>query len=320
MNMFVAIIALSLSGSFLCSITEAALYSIPYSRIETLRRFRAPGGRILAFLSQNLDAPIAVILAMNTIFNVMGGVWAGALVVIHCGDKWLMPFSLAFTAAVLLFSEIVPKSLGVRYADLLAPRMARPLQAMVWVLWPYVKVTGMLTGLLGKSTRIAPPTEEDIISTALLGVAGGKILPQEARWVRNALRLNDVKTRDIMTPYSRIRRVPDKLTLSMTKVDAGHWRFSRILVCKDSAPDTILGVVYRHTVFSAMLKDRPDTTMAELMRPIHFVGDDMPADELLNLFIRRKAQIACVRDHTGRLAGVVTLEDVLVNIIEFRGH
>ena len=157
--------------------------------------------------------------------------------------------------------------------------------------------------------------------------------------MRNALRRNDVKTRGIMTPYSRVRRVPDKLTLSMTKVDAGHWRFSRILVCKDDAPDTILGVVYRHTVFSAMLKGGPpaldllgsggpvrepqgshDTTMAELMRPIDFVGDDMPADELLDLFIRHKAQIACVRDSAGRLAGVVTLEDVLGNIIEFREH
>jgi CBS domain containing-hemolysin-like protein len=262
-----------------------------------------------------VNQPIAAILAMNTVFNAMGGVLAGALVELYYGDQWLVPFSLAFTAAVLLLSEITPKSLGVRFADRLAPRLARPLQLMVWALWPYVRVAEAVTGLFGESARISPPTEEDIVSTALLSMVGGKILPQEAHWLRNALRLNDVRTRDIMTPYSKIRRVPDRLPLSTTKVDAAHWRFKRMLVCKDEAPDTIVGVVYRHTVFRAMMEGRPETTMAQLMRPVPFVKDDMPANELLNLFLRQKTQIAVVQDAKGKLAGVVTLEDVLEDMI-----
>ncbi|MFH1723072.1 MAG: CNNM domain-containing protein [Elusimicrobiota bacterium] len=315
MTLVAIIVGVSLGGSFFCSLMEAALYSVPLSRIETLRRLRRPGGERLAVLRQNVNQPIAAILAMNTVFNAMGGVLAGALVQLRYGDHWLMPFSLVFTAAILVFSEITPKSLGVRFADRVAPRIARPLQFLVWALWPYVWVAEGLTRLFGESARISAPTEEDIVSAVLLSLAGGKILPQEARWLRNALRLNDIKTRDIMTPYSKIRRVPEKMPLSMTKVEAAHWRFKRILVCKSDSPDTIVGVVYRHTVFRAIMDRKPDATMADLMRPVRFVRDDLPITDLLNLFLRYKTQIAAVEDGRARLVGVVTLEDVLEDMI-----
>ena len=315
MTVIIAIVILSLAGSFLCSISEAALYSIPYGRIETLRRLKAAGGARRALLRQNVEEPIAAILAMNTIFNVMGGVWAGALVQSHYGETWMIPFSLGFTAAVLILSEVTPKSLGVRFADTLAPRLAWPLQILVWSLWPYVKFARALMKIFGRSARISYPTEEDLISTAMLSERGGKILPQEARLIKNVLRLNEVRVRDIMTPHSKIRRVSDRLPLSMTKVDAGHWRYKRIPVCKDGAPDNIVGVVNRRTVFSAMLRGKPETTMAELMKPIQCVREDLPAHELLNLFIGRKTQIACVQNAQGKLVGLVSLEDVLEDML-----
>ncbi|MFH2203485.1 MAG: CNNM domain-containing protein [Elusimicrobiota bacterium] len=315
MNLITLIVLGSLAGSFLCSLTEAAFYSIPLGRIETLRRLGSPGGQTLAHLRQNIDQPIAAILALNTIFNAMGGVLAGALVEIQYGHYWLMPFSLGYTAAVLFCSEITPKSLGVRFADTLAPKLAMPLQIAVWCLWPYIRVAEAVSGFFGKSGRIASPTEEDLVSTALLSMEGGKILPQEAKWLRNALRLNDIKTRDIMTPYSKIRRLPEKMTLAMTKVEAAHWRYKRILICMSSAPDAIIGVVYRQTIFKALMELDHSTTMVELMRPVRFVRDDMPINELLELFLRHSTQIGVVLSSDGELVGVVTLEDVLEDMI-----
>ncbi len=315
MDLIVMIITGSLIGSFLCSLTEAALYSIPLGRIETLRRGGHPNGRRLALLRQNVDQPIAAILAMNTVCNTMGGVWAGALIEARYGDHWVMTFSLIFTVVVLLFSEIVPKTIGVRFADRLAPRLALPLDAAIWLLWPYVRVAEKVAGLFGKSGRIAYPTEEDLVSAATLSMAGGKILPQEAKWLRNALRLNDIQTKDIMTPVTDIRRVPERMTLDMTTVDAAHWRYKRVLVCMDKYPDSIIGVVYRQTVLRAMMGDNKKTTMADLMRPVRSVREDLPINELLNLFLRLKTQIAVVLTRTGALAGVVTLEDVLEDMI-----
>lgn len=315
MELIALIIGVSLAGSFLCSLTEAALYSIPLGRIETLRRLGEPSGARLAQLRQNVNQPIAVILAINTICNIMGGVWAGALVEINYGHQWLMPFSLGFTAAVLLFSEITPKCLGVRFAETLAPRIAASLQFTVWLLGPYVRFAERFTAMFGGSGRIASPTEEDLVSTAILSMAGGKILKDEVKWLRNALRLNDIKIRDIMTPYDKIRRIPDKTTLAETQVDAKHWRYKRILVCMSTAPDAIIGVVFRHTVFRAKMDMSPDTTMHDLMRPVRFVREDMPINELLNLFLRHKTQIAVALSADGELVGVVTLEDVLEDMI-----
>jgi len=315
MELIVLIVAVSVAGSFLCSLSEAALYSIPLGRIETLRRHGSAGGQRLAALRQNVDRPIAAILALNTIFNAMGGVWAGALVEARYGHEALMPFSLAYVTAILILSEITPKSLGVRFANSLAPVIALPLQVAVWALHPYILVAEAVSGLFGKSGRFASPTEEDLVSAALLSLAGGTILPQEAKWLRNALRLNDITTGEIMTPSSKIRRIPEKLTLGMTKVDAAHWRFKRILVCMNAAPDAIIGVVYRQKVFRAKMEMPPETTMIDLMQPVRFIREDLPVNELLNVFLRNKTQIAVVLSKGGNLAGVVTLEDVLEDMI-----
>ena len=103
---------------------EAAIYSIPRSRIESLRREGNPDGIRLARLRDKIDEPIAAILTLNTAVNVLGASIAGSLVAIHYGDAWLGIFSGGFTVGVLIFSEIIPKSLGVTYAGTLAPRLS----------------------------------------------------------------------------------------------------------------------------------------------------------------------------------------------------
>ncbi len=177
MVLIFTIVALSLVGSFFCSISEASLYSVSHARIETLRRHGLPGGKILSRLRSSIEEPIAAILILNTVFNTMGAVWAGALVDELFGLRWMMTFSAAFTVAMLLFSEIVPKSLGVVFSDRLAPRLARPLQALIWTLWPLVRLCTAIARLFGRKASLAHITEEDVISTAELSRKSGHILP-----------------------------------------------------------------------------------------------------------------------------------------------
>ncbi|MCI0697074.1 hemolysin family protein [candidate division KSB1 bacterium] len=311
----VVITAVSLVGSFICSLMEAALYSIPRSRIETLQRAGHRGAARLAKLRARIDEPIAAILTLNTAANTLGAAWAGALVGKYYGNELLGIFSGTFTAAVLFFSEIIPKSLGVTYANTLAPRLAGSLQILIWLLWPFVKISVVLTRLWGKQSRLTYPTEEDIISLAQLSQSGGAIMPHEARWVANALRLNDMRVRAIMTPNSVVYRLPDVMPLSMTKIDADHWRFSRVPVCTDNDPNNIVGVVQRREVFAALLRDEEDKTIRNLMRVPDFVPEDMPAHELLSRFIASRRHLFCVKSANGEFAGVVTLEDVLEALI-----
>ncbi len=149
----------------------------------------------------------------------------------------------------------------------------------------------------------------------LLSEAGGKILKQEAGWIRNILRLNELKTKDIMTPYDKIKRIWASLPLSEVKADWDHWRYSRVLVAPEDEPDNILGLVLRRKVFAALVKRNPKTTMADLLLPIHFVSDEKPAHELVSYFVREKTQIAAVKNAAGKLVGVVTMEDVLEDMI-----
>ena len=176
MYFIIVITSISLIGSFLCSLMEAALYSMPRSRIESLKREGDPGGIRLSNLRDKIDEPIAAILTLNTAVNVMGAAWAGALVSSYYGDTWLGFFSAAFTFGVLFFSEIIPKSLGVTYANVLAPKLSSLIQLLVKVLMPFVKVSVFITRLWGSNSHLNMPTEEDIISLAKLSRHGGEIL------------------------------------------------------------------------------------------------------------------------------------------------
>jgi CBS domain containing-hemolysin-like protein len=311
----IVISSISLIGSFICSLMEAALYSIPHSRIESLKRDRDPDGIRLSKLREKIDEPIAAILTLNTAVNVMGSAWAGALVAGYYGDIWLGFFSAVFTAGVLFFSEIVPKSLGVTYANGLAPRLSILIQWLVSALWPFVRLSVFITRLWGKDSHLNYPTEEDIISLTHLSHDGGGILPEEAKLIANALRLNEVRVRDIMTPSSVVYSLEDKLTLGEIDIDSDHWHFSRIPVFTGEGKNNIVGVVHRRDVFLDLLKGNKDSTIHSLMNLPDFISEDEFCHELLNRFLVTRRHLFCVRNAGDEFVGVVTLEDVLEYLI-----
>ena len=314
--LLIGLVALtSLTVSFVCSLMEAALYSVSRSRIETLSRGGDRRGAVLARLRARIDEPIAAILILNTVANTIGAVWMGALVAAHFGNHVLGVFSGVFTACLLFFSEISPKSLGFRFAGQLAPALARPLQLLVWLLWPLVRLCVLVTHLWGKEAHISHATAEDIVSLAQLVEREGGIQPHEVQWVANALRLDTVTARDLMTPNSVVARVPVSLALRDTQINADHWRFSRLPVCRADNPDDIVGVVHRRKVFEALARDEFDRKIFDLMESAEFVPESTLAHHLLGLFLKKRRHLFCVRDTSAAFIGVVTLEDVLECLI-----
>lgn len=311
----VIIAGVSLITSFFCSLLEACLYSVSRSRIQSMVREGSRNARVLSRLRQSIEESIAAILVVNTVANTLGAAWAGALVQEWRGSTALSIFSGVFTAAVLFFAEIVPKSLGVRFADKVAPALAIPLQLMVWALWPIIKVCVLLTRMWGKNVRISHGTEEDIISLAQLIQQQGVIHPHEAHWVANALRLDDTTAYDLMTPSPVVARVPVTMALQNTQMNADHWRYSRLPVCEDEDPDQIVGVLRRRRVFNALARDEFDKTVGDLMESAEFVEGDTPAHLLLDQFLQKRRHLFCVRDKAGHFIGVVTLEDVLESLL-----
>lgn len=321
MTAIIVVTAIAALGSFFCSLMEAAFYSIPPSKIEELRRAGDRGAERLARLRRDVDRPIAAILTLNTFANSAGASFAGYLVGRAYGDFWVGVYAFAFTAIILYLSEIVPKTLGVTYAHSLAPRLALPISIFVRVFYiPFIWLAEFLTRVIRHGHEGSnAPSEQEILGMAEMGARSGTLLPDEARWAQNALLLDNVTARDLMTPRVVVYVLPADLPLSQVKAHSEHWTYSRLPVVKSSDPDHVEGIVYRRDVFDELVKKSPEEvegrTLRDLMHPARFVPDKIACNELLRTFIRERQHLMVVTNEFGGMEGVISLEDVLEFIL-----
>ncbi|MDF1800088.1 MAG: hemolysin family protein [Planctomycetota bacterium] len=312
MTPILVVASLTLFASFLCSLFEAALYTITPARIDVLRAEGAGSAKLLGRLRKNVEEPIAAILTVNTIAHTVGSAWCGAMVGELYGSKAVGVFAAIFTFLVLALTEIIPKSIGVRYAAALGPFMAWPLQVMIWAVYPVVWLAKKAMHALTGPATVDHPSEAEVITTADRAARGGLMRPEEQRWVENALRLDEVTAGDLRTPRTVVETLPEDTPVSSMRQLAATWQHSRVPITKGEDSDQILGLVHRREVSdAALLGSDGDLVLGDLLRPILYVPEAMPAHELLETFLVERAHMAAVTDEYGGFEGVVTLEDVL---------
>lgn len=309
------IVAISLVGSFFCSLFEAALYTITPTRIEALRRKGVWGAAKLSRLRQRVDEPIAAILTFNTITHTMGATWAGALVGETYGNVWVTWFSVAFTIAILFFTEIVPKTIGFVHAGTLGPLVAWPIQGMIWAVWPLAWLSLQVTERLSRGKKPHAPSEDEILVMADLALQAGKLLPEEQALVRNALRLDQVTARELMTPRTVVEWLHANTTLAELQSRAQAVIHSRLPLAEGDDFDTVTCIVHRRDIFDALARGEHDRRLNEFVRPVTFVPESTPGNLLLQQFMRKKQHLAMVVSEHGDLRGLVTLEDVLEHLL-----
>ncbi len=300
--------------SAFCSVIEAALYAVPLSHIEHLRRQGKRSGFLLFKLRANIERPISAVLTLNTIANTAGASIAGAAAIRVFGSESMGLFVAAFTAAILVFSEILPKTVGVAYAKTLMPLLAAPLNVMVHVFMPVI----WITGYLGRKVRPKHgllTTEEDITALVSLTRKSGVIQPYEEQTIRNILLLDKKTVKDIMTPRTVVFSLPAHFSVSDARTIKNFWHYSRIPVYDNDDPEDIVGIVMRRAVLETVADDRYDTRINEIMRPVRFVVETLTLDRLLIKFLESRIHLFVVLDEYGGLAGVVSLEDVLEEIL-----
>lgn len=312
MTTILIVAGLTLLASFLCSLLEATLYSLTPAQIAVLEAQGSSSAKKLSALRNRIEDPIAAILTINTIAHTVGSAWCGAMVGEHYGSQAVGIFAAIFTFLVLAVTEIIPKSLGVRYAGRLGPSIAWPLQIMIWSVYPVVWLARKAMHSLTGSEKPDHPSEEEVISTSNLAAKGGQMRAEEHRWVENALRLDRVTAGVLRTPRTVVESLPANTPVSEFISRASEWMHSRIPITDGESADKIIGLVHRREVADAALSS-PDSSMLlqDLQRPIEFVPEAMPAHELLDLFLKKKAHMVAVLDEYGGFEGVVTLEDVL---------
>ena len=308
------VVGLVVGTSAACSLFEAVLYSVPASRIEALDRAKRPSGRILKRMRQQVDRPIAAVLSLNTIANTGGGALAGALAAGAFGAARIWVFSLVFTLAILLFSEVLPKTVGVVYARALAPFVARPLAWLVTLFRPLILLTQLATRAFRSKSQEDRISDEELLTMVTLGLRSGDFQPHEARVIQNVLALERRTVSEVMTPRPVVFLLRAAATVreaaAMTELD----KHSRIPVYA-ADPEELVGVVHRVDILKAVAEDRFETTLEKMMRPINFVVAAAPLDQVLRTFLARRGHMLAVIDEFGGFAGIVTLEDVLEELI-----
>ncbi|MDZ7644632.1 MAG: hemolysin family protein [Woeseiaceae bacterium] len=316
MLLFVTAVAVVLVVSFLCSIFESVLLSINHAQIESLNERNKPAGRLLAGFKRNIDMPIAAILILNTAAHTVGASVAGASYSGVFSPQTLWIFTIVFTIAVLLFTEIIPKTLGVSYAGRLATPVARGIQSLILVLRPFVILSEKISGSLRGSRRQPVTSIEEIRLLAALGRNEGIVGPGMADIIVGATRLRQMRAVDVMLPRQAVSFLSATLSRAEVQEKLKTLRYSRYPWSPTAEIDDAAGMVLVKELL-AWLNQHPEGEIDwdELVFEPLIVPESKPLNFLLRLFQTSRRHMALVVDEYGDIEGIVTLEDVLEEIV-----
>lgn len=310
----IAAVAFAVIISACCSLFEAVLYSVPSRQIETMVQNKRWGAKILKELRENVDRPITAILSLNTIANTAGAAVAGSAATVVFGQQWLGYFSAFFTLTILVFSEVIPKTAGVVYARPLAPLVAHPLKWLVRIMIPAIWLCGHITRLIARNRPPDAVSSDELKTMARMSLRTGAIKPYQENVIDNVLSLDTRQVKDVMTPRTVIFSLSEHLTLEEARRESTTWEHSRFPVF-DKDREDIVGIVLTREMFMAVAEGRGDIPLTELMRPVHFVVETARLNDVLMEFMGTREQLFAVIDEYGGLSGLISLEDILEEIL-----
>jgi CBS domain containing-hemolysin-like protein len=310
MTLLLVYLFVALAVSFLCSVLEAVLLSVPRSHVALMVDRGSRSGRRMAEMKADVDRPLAAILTLNTFAHTLGAAGVGAQAAMLWGEGWVGLVSFVVTILVLILSEIIPKTIGAVHAKVLAPIAADLIHWMIIVLLPVVAVCNRLSLMLSKSKHSAPDmSREEMRTIAGLALREGAINEDEALILGNLIAMAETTVESVMTPRPVVFTLREDQTVAeVTRSELP--KFSRIPIVRSSLDDA-LGQVHRWEIYQALVKGRSGATMGELARPIHTVPEGARLSTILKTFISRGEHIFRVVDEYGASVGIVTLEDVI---------
>jgi len=307
---------ISISASFLCSVLEAVLLSISPSYAQRQRTDNPALADDLDSFQHNIDRPLAAILTLNTIAHTVGAIGVGSQAVTIWGDSLTstLIIPVVMTLAILILSEIIPKTLGANYWEELAPFTVSVLKGIIFLLAPLVAVSQLITRTLKKDKNKSVFNRADFTAMTELGAQTGVFDERESNLLKNFMRFGSVRTEDVMTPRTVVVAADENGTLSDFHNTHPELRFSRIPVFSD-AIDNVTGYVLRRDLLASLLDGEGDKQLSSIRRELTGVKHDLPIPELFTHFTEKREHIAMVLDNFGGMAGIVTMEDVIETLL-----
>jgi CBS domain containing-hemolysin-like protein len=307
------VVLCSLLLAFMCSMSEAVVLSVTHAQIEALGRSR--GAEILREFKREVDLPLVAIVTFNTVAHTLGASVAGALYVSAFSEHTLWVFSGGLTLAVLVFSEIVPKTIGVSYAGSLAVPVAYLVRALVVGLRPILWITSMFARLV-RGGETSPVTSlEEIKLLVALGRTEGAVAGRLADMIEGATALRELSAYDVMVPRSRVTYLSGERDLEANLQvvrESGHSRFP---FTPDGNPDRFEGMVLVKDLMFKLRESPDDPDWKTLATPLLVIPAAARLESVLRTFQEQRRHLALVVDEYGRTQGIITLEDVLEEIV-----
>ncbi|MEC8707189.1 MAG: hemolysin family protein [Candidatus Thermoplasmatota archaeon] len=305
---------LALGVSFLCSLLEAIILSVTWSHIEILSKDDKKSGKRLRELKEDIDVPLAAILTLNTISHTIGAAGVGSEFN-KLGNEWFTAASIILTILILVFSEIIPKTLGAIYWKRLAPSSAYLLDAMIWITWPIVLVLNSFSKRISEGNEDQKEmTREEMIAVAEMGENQGALEKQETQVIKNLLTMDKILAEDVMTPSTVMLTFQRNEKVGKIVDEHSPIPFSRIPVREENLDD-IIGVVFRSKIMELYGEGNTDIPMENLISELSTVSPEDSIATLLDEFLKKREHIFLVVDEYGTTQGIITLEDAVETLL-----
>jgi CBS domain containing-hemolysin-like protein len=324
MTLLITFFLLSISFSFLCSIWEAVLLSITPSHAGLLEKTDPTLSHKIKVMKEEIDRPLSAILSLNTIAHTVGAIGVGSQAGKLFGSTALplALFSISYesiiaglmTLAILVLSEIIPKTIGANYWKRLTPFTVISVNILLLVLSPLVWLSQWITKHLKKDKKQSVLSRADVAAVARIGAESGVLNESESRIIHNLLKLRQVKVKDIMTPRTVVVAADESVTVDDFHQEYRRTPYSRIPIYTESI-DHISGVVLKDDILTRLAEDRHDVLLQELKREISMVEKDLPIPSLFDTLLQKRDHMVIVVDEYGGMLGLVTMEDILETML-----
>ena len=324
MGLLIFFFLISIFFSFLCSIWEAVILSITPSYANTKVLEGGSIGKLLKAYKEDIDKPLSAILTLNTIAHTVGAIGVGAQAGEVFGegamDLGFISISMesiiagVMTLAILILSEIIPKTIGANMWKQLAPFTIRSIRVLLWILSPFVWLSQLITKSLKREKDKSVLSRADFVAMTKLGLESGAIDSSESNIIENLLKLEKLQAKDIMTPRTVMVTAEAKQGINSFYQTHKPIAFSRIPIY-EGKPDHITGMVLKDELLLQLAEDNHEMTLGEIKRDTSFIRDDVTVTALMDALIHTKTHLAIVTDQYGSVVGLVSMEDVFETLL-----
>jgi len=299
------------------SSSETALMSMDRLRVKYLADKNQPGARNLEALLGNPGNLLSTILVGNNLVNIAISVFATTLLIDLFGNHGELLTILILTPLLLVFAEVCPKTYAARYPEKLSFRFLHPIRLVMWLLtpvnWVITRISSLMTYFIGGDESRPIISEDEIRTMIKFGETAGVVAKDKRRMLHGVIDLSEIRVRDVMVPRTEVIGIEVNTPFSELIKIAGQARHSRFPVY-DGDLDRIVGIIHIKEILNFV--DRPDNfSMRSVARSPYFVPDAKPVETLMQAFRRKQVHLAVVVDEYGGVDGIVTLEDIVEEIV-----